>query len=52
MGVGCVLEASKSGRAFLQEHGLLFENAPSHDKQPAALLRAGPGTAAQGGEHG
>lgn len=37
MGVQRVLEATESGRAFLQEHGLRFENAPRHDNYFASL---------------
>ena len=37
MGVGRVLEATESGRAFLQEHGLRFEKAPRHDNYFASL---------------
>jgi len=37
MGVQRVLEGSESGRAFLQEHGLRFKNAPSHNNYFAAL---------------
>jgi hypothetical protein len=37
MGVQRVLEASESGRAFLQEHGLRFEKAPRHDNYFASL---------------
>ncbi len=40
MGVGRVLEASESGRAFLQEHGLRFEKVPSHDNYFASLRSA------------
>ena len=32
-----VLEASESGRAFLQEHGLRFADAPGHSNYFAAL---------------
>lgn len=37
MGVQRVLEATESGRAFLQEHGLRFEKAPRHDNYFASL---------------
>lgn len=37
MGVQRVLEASQSGRAFLQEHGLRFEQTPTHTNYFAAL---------------
>ena len=37
MGVQRVLEGSESGRAFLQEHGLRFENAPTHNNYFASL---------------
>jgi hypothetical protein len=37
MGVGRVLEASESGRAFLQEHGLRFEKQPNVDTYFASL---------------
>lgn len=37
MGVQRVLEASESGRAFLQEHGLRFDKAPRHDNYFASL---------------
>lgn len=40
MGVQRVLEATESGRAFLQEHGLRFEKAPRHDNDFAALRSA------------
>lgn len=37
MGVQRVLEASESGRGFLQEHGLRFENAPGYNNYFASL---------------
>jgi hypothetical protein len=37
MGVQRVLEMSESGRGFLQEHGLRFEDAPGHSNYFAAL---------------
>jgi hypothetical protein len=37
LGVLRVLEASESGRAFLQEHGLRFENAPDYSNYFATL---------------
>ena len=37
MGVQRVLEASESGRGFLQEHGLRFENTPGTDNYFASL---------------
>jgi hypothetical protein len=37
MGVQRVLEASESGRGFLQEHGLRFENSPSYATYFASL---------------
>ena len=37
MGVQRVLEASESGRAFLQEHGLRFEQAPTYTNYFASL---------------
>lgn len=37
MGVQRVLEATESGRAFLQEHGLRFQKAPRHDNYFASL---------------
>src|SRR5262245_23455490 len=37
MGVQRVLEASESGRGFLQEHGLRFENPPDYNNYFAAL---------------
>ena len=37
LGVQRVLEGSESGRAFLQEHGLRFENAPTHNNYFASL---------------
>jgi hypothetical protein len=37
MGIQRVLEASESGRGFLQEHGLRFENPPGYDNYFAAL---------------
>lgn len=37
MGVQRVLEASESGRGFLQEHGLRFENPPGYDNYFASL---------------
>jgi len=37
LGVQRVLEMSESGRAFLQEHGLRFENTPGHSNYFAAL---------------
>ena len=37
MGVQRVLEASPSGRGFLQEHGLRFENPPGYNNYFAAL---------------
>ena len=37
LGVQRVLESSESGRAFLQEHGVRFENAPGHSNYFAAL---------------
>jgi Transposase DDE domain len=40
MGVQRVLEATESGRAFLQEHGLRFEKAPRHDNYFASLRSA------------
>lgn len=40
MGVQRVLEATESGRAFLQEHGLRFEKTPRHDNYFASLRSA------------
>jgi hypothetical protein len=40
MGVQRVLEATESGRAFLQEHGLRFKNPPRHDNYFASLRSA------------
>jgi hypothetical protein len=40
MGVHRVLEATESGRAFLQEHGLRFDKAPRHDNYFASLRSA------------
>jgi hypothetical protein len=37
MGVQRVLEASESGRGFLQEHGLRFENPPDYNNYFASL---------------
>lgn len=37
LGVQRVLETSESGRAFLQEHGVRFENAPDHSNYFATL---------------
>jgi len=37
LGVQRVLELSASGRAFLQEHGVRFENTPGHSNYFAAL---------------
>lgn len=37
MGVQRVLEASESGRGFLQEHGLRFDNPPSYENYFASL---------------
>ncbi|MGH7928641.1 MAG: transposase [Candidatus Binatia bacterium] len=37
MGVQRVLEASESGRGFLQEHGLRFENPPGYNNYFASL---------------
>ena len=37
LGVRRVLETSESGRGFLQEHGLRFENTPGHSNYFAAL---------------
>lgn len=37
MGVQRVLEGSESGRGFLQEHGLRFENPPGYDNYFASL---------------
>ena len=37
LGVQRVLEASESGRAFLQEHGRRFADAPGHSNYFAAL---------------
>lgn len=37
LGVQRVIEGSESGRAFLQEHGLRFENTPSRDNYFASL---------------
>ena len=37
LGVQRVLEMSESGRGFLQEHGLRFENTPGHSNYFAAL---------------
>jgi hypothetical protein len=37
LGVQRVLESSESGRAFLQEHGVRFENPPGHSNYFAAL---------------
>ena len=37
LGVQRVLESSESGRAFLQEHGVRFENTPGHSNYFAAL---------------
>src|SRR3954451_15606681 len=37
MGVQRVLEASESGRGFLQEHGLRFENPPDYSNYFASL---------------
>jgi hypothetical protein len=37
LGVQRVLECSESGRAFLQEHGVRFENTPGHSNYFAAL---------------
>jgi Transposase DDE domain len=37
MGVQRVLEATESGRGFLQEHGLRFENPPSYNNYFASL---------------
>lgn len=37
LGVQRVLESSESGRAFLQEHGLRFQNTPDHNNYFAAL---------------
>lgn len=37
MGVQRVLEASESGRGFLQEHGLRFENPPGYNSYFASL---------------
>lgn len=37
MGVQRVLEASESGRGFLQEHGLRFDNAPGYNNYFASL---------------
>lgn len=40
LGVQRVLEMSESGRGFLQEHGLRFENTPGHSNYFAALHSA------------
>ena len=40
MGVARVLEGSPSGRAFLQEHGLEFEQIPSYGNYFASLRSA------------
>ena len=37
MGVQRVLEGSESGRGFLQEHGLRFDNPPGYDNYFASL---------------
>jgi hypothetical protein len=37
MGVGRVLEATESGRAFLREHGLRFKNPPRYNNYFASL---------------
>src|SRR5207247_6965301 len=37
LGVQRVLEASESGRGFLQEHGLRFENPPNYANYFASL---------------
>lgn len=37
LGVQRVLESSESGRAFLQEHGVRFDDAPGHSNYFAAL---------------
>src|SRR5512133_3012930 len=37
LGIQRVLETSESGRAFLQEHGVRFENTPGHSNYFAAL---------------
>src|SRR6188768_4336399 len=37
MGVQRVLEASESGRGFLQEHGLRFDNPPDYNNYFASL---------------
>lgn len=47
MGVQRVLEATESGRAFLQEHGLRFDKAPRHDNYFASLKSARRGDVAR-----
>lgn len=51
MGVQRVLEASESGRGFLQEHGLRFQNPPGYNSYFASLRCQRTVRTSQGGSN-